>query len=235
MPTQSPSAFSSLNEISAEFDQWAAVGRGDSMAAGHNYATKKLLENFQLDRTSVVLDAGCGIGWVLNNLIGAHIAEGIGIDLSPDMVAIASERCQLSHLKFLTADSAATPFEMETFSHIISVESIYYNAQPVAALKEWWRISQQSAQLGLVIDLYQGNPSAQYWIEALPISAHNFSTAEWIELLKAAGWNGIRAETIPLPIQISEETFKASRYFPSYDIYKAYCAAGSLILRAKKD
>lgn len=226
--------FSSLPEISAEFDQWAAVGRGDSMAAGHHYATKKILEDLQLDQNSVVLDAGCGIGWVLNELIGADIKEGIGIDLSPEMVAIAASRCQLSHLSFLTADSAVTPFEDEKFSQIISVESIYYNAQPLAALKEWWRIAKNNARLGLVIDLHQGNPSAQYWLEALDITAHNFSAARWVELLQESGWMEVTAITVPLPLQISMTDFQPSAYFPSYEIYQAYCEAGSLLLGATK-
>ena len=133
----SHTSFSSTDTIATEFDQWAEVGRGDSMAAGHRYATQTLLEKFQLDQNSVVLDAGCGIGWVLNDLIGSQIAQGVGIDLSPEMVAIASERCQLPHLKFLTSDSAATPFEDGQFSHIVSIESLYYNADPRKTLREW--------------------------------------------------------------------------------------------------
>ena len=231
---QSPTDFSSLDEISAEFDQWAAVGRGDSMAAGHRFATKTLVDMMQLDQDSVVLDAGCGIGWVLNDLIGSQIKEGIGIDLSPDMVVIALERCQSDYLEFLTANTATTPFEAEKFSHLISIESVYYNIQPLDTLKEWYRIAQNDACLGLVIDLYQGNPSAKYWLEALPISAHNFSTEKWVELLNSAGWTDVKAITLPLPLKITEVDFKGSQYFPSYEIYRAYCEAGSLLLTATK-
>lgn len=70
------------------------------MAAGHLYATQTLLKNLAIAENSVVLDAGCGIGWVLNELLGSRIAEGVGIDLSPEMVAIASLRCTLPNLKF---------------------------------------------------------------------------------------------------------------------------------------
>lgn len=229
-----PTTFSSLQEISTEFDQWAAIGRGDSMAAGHRYATQTLLKDFQLDQSSVVLDAGCGVGWILNNLIGAEIKEGIGIDLSPDMVAIAASRCQLSHLNFLTADSAITPFADQKFSHIISVESIYYNAEPLVALKEWCRITKTGGYLGLVIDLYKDNPSAKYWLDALEISAHNFSTETWTELITKAGWKEVTAQTVPLPLQIAVDDFQPSAYFPSHEIYQAYCNAGSLLLSAQK-
>ena len=90
------------------------------------------------------------------------------------------------------------------------------------------------AQLGLVIDLYQGNPAAKYWVEALPLTVHNLSVAEWENVLASAGWGDISAECLTLPTQIAEADFKASGYFPSYEIYEAYCAAGSLLLWANK-
>ncbi|OKH18562.1 class I SAM-dependent methyltransferase [[Limnothrix rosea] IAM M-220] len=229
---QSP--FSHANEIATEFDQWAEVGRGDSMAEGHLYATKILLKDLAIAADSVVLDAGCGVGWILNDLIGADIAEGVGIDLSPEMVAIASSRKTLSHLEFLTADSTKTPFPDGQFSHIISVESLYYNAQPLDTLKEWRRISRVGGHLGLVIDLYQDNPAAKYWVEALSITAHNFSVVDWEKLLISAGWENITHRRVPLPVKISAQDFTPSAYFPTYEVYQAYCGAGSLLLRAKK-
>ncbi len=235
MTAQPQSSFSPLDEISAEFDQWAAVGRGDSMAEGHLHATQTLLADFALAKDSVVLDAGCGIGWILNNLIGTQIAEGVGIDLSPEMVAIAASRKTLSHLEFLAADSAKTPFSDGQFSHIISVESLYYNAKPLDTLKEWQRITKAGGRLGLVLDLYQDNPAANHWVKALPITAHNFSVATWTELLETAGWGNIVSRRVALPPKILAKDFTSSAYFPSYEIYQAYCAAGSLLLTAEKE
>ncbi|AFY40125.1 Methyltransferase type 11 [[Leptolyngbya] sp. PCC 7376] len=227
-------SFSSTHEIATEFDKWAEIGRGDSMAEGHLHATQTLLKDFAIAENSVVLDAGCGIGWILNDLIGSQITEGVGIDLAPEMISIASARCKRPHLKFLTADSAKTPFGNDQFSHIISVESLYYNAEPLDTLQEWLRISMPGGRLGLVLDLYQDNPAAHHWVNALSVTAHNFSVAEWETLLASAGWTNIKHRRVTLPAKISASDFTPSAYFPTYDIYQAYCAAGSLLLSAEK-
>lgn len=230
----SQNAFSSSNDVASEFDQWAEAGRGDAMAAGHRFATQQLLEGFAIAHSSVVLDAGCGIGWVLNELLGPRIALGVGIDLSAEMIAIASSRCTLPHVNFLTADSADTPFEDDKFSHIISVESIYYTPNPLATLKEWLRVAMPGCRLGLIIDLYQGNPAATYWVEALPITVHNLSTTEWQTLLSSAGWTHVTYGQVSLPVQKTASEFTSSPYFPDYDTYRAYCEAGSLLISAQK-
>ncbi|MEM9092216.1 MAG: class I SAM-dependent methyltransferase [Cyanobacteria bacterium P01_F01_bin.53] len=231
--TQKP--FSNTSDVASEFDKWAEAGRGEKMAAGHRYATEQLLDGLAIASDSVVLDAGCGIGWVLNQLIGPRIASGVGIDLSEEMIAIASARCTLSHINFLTADSANTPFEKDRFSHIVSIESLYYNVQPLETLKEWLRISMPKGRLGIVIDLYQDNPASAYWVEALPITAHNLSVADWQSLLLEAGWCNVAYRRVSLPAQTTTNEFKASPYFPDYETYQAYCEAGSLILTAHKE
>ncbi|MEM6835698.1 MAG: methyltransferase domain-containing protein [Cyanobacteria bacterium P01_C01_bin.120] len=227
-------SFSSSRSVAAEFDQWAQAGRGDRMAAGHRFATQQLMQDLSITPDSVVLDAGCGIGWVLNDLIGDRIALGIGIDLSSEMIAIASSRRSLPHLSFLTADSAQTPFESDKFSHIVCIESIYYTPQPRATLAEWLRISMPSGRLGLVIDLYQDNPAAEYWVEALSLTVHNLSIAEWQAVLASAGWINIRARCVSLPVQTVAKDFTPSPYFPNYDAYQAYREAGSLLVSAQK-
>ena len=227
-------AFSGRDEIAAEFDRWAQSGRGDRMAEGHQFATQQLIERLAIAPDAVVLDGGCGIGWVLNDLLGDRIAAGVGIDLSAEMIAIARSRCSLPHLKFAVADSTDTQLVSETFSHIVSIESLYYVPQPLETLKEWLRITRPGGQLGLVIDLHQGNPAASHWIEALSLTAHNLSALEWQTLLESAGWTAVESWCVSLPSQIAIDDFKPSAYFSSYEIYQAYCDAGSLVITAHK-
>jgi len=231
--TPTPSAFSSAREVATEFDRWAQSGRGDRMADGHRYATGQLLDELAIGEDAVVLDAGCGIGWILNDLIGARIASGVGIDLSPETIAIANDRRTLPHLEFAVADSADTQFAADTFSHIVSIESLYYTPDPLKTLREWRRIARPDARLGLVIDLYRDNPAASYWIEALSLTAHNLSVAEWRSRLDAAGWNAIASRCLPLPVHKEADEFTPSPYFPSYEIYRGYCETGSLLLTAR--
>ncbi|MEM9244193.1 MAG: class I SAM-dependent methyltransferase [Cyanobacteria bacterium P01_F01_bin.153] len=233
MPPPS-SRFSSAHDVATEFDQWAQSGRGDRMADGHRYATERLLGELAIASDSVMLDAGCGIGWMLNDLIGESIAAGVGIDLSAEMIDIASSRCTLPHIEFAVADSTQTPFESNQFSHIVSIESLYYVPDPLETLREWLRVAQSGGQLGLVIDLYQDNPASPYWVEALPLTAHNLSVSQWRSLLLSAGWTQVGDFRVPLPGQIKPDAFTPSPYFPDYEIYQAYCDAGSLLITAQK-
>ena len=232
--TSKQNIFSSTQQVASEFDQWAKSGRGYKMAEGHLHATKELLNNLAINQDSIVLDAGCGIGWVLNDLIDIPIAKGVGIDLSVEMITIASDRCKSENISFKTGDTSATLLEDNLFSHIISVESIYYNAEPLKTLKEWFRISNSKGKLGLVIDLYGDNPAAKYWVEALSLDVHNLSVQQWQELLSSAGWTNIVSRRVSLPAQITTGEFTPSAYFPDYQTYLAYCEAGSLLLTAEK-
>lgn len=232
--TSKQKPFSNSREVATEFDHWAKAGRGEKMSVSHRYATEQLLNDLEISDKSVVLDAGCGIGWIFNELIGSQIARGIGIDLSSEMIAIASSRSTLPHLEFLTADISNTTFESNKFSHIVSVEALYYTPQPLQALKDWFRISLPGGRIGLVIDLYQDNPASKHWIEALPITVHNLSITEWHTLLSSAGWTNVVDRCVSLPVQTSPREFTPSPYFPDYDIYRAYCEAGSLLLSAQK-
>ncbi|MEL6137596.1 MAG: class I SAM-dependent methyltransferase [Cyanobacteria bacterium J06628_6] len=226
--------FSNQRDVATEFDQWAQAGRGDKMAAGHRYATEQLITDLAIPSNAVVLDAGCGIGWVLNDLLGRRIARGVGIDLSEEMIAIAASRRTLPHITFQTADSAHTPFEQGEFSHIISIESIYYTPQPLETLSEWLRVCRPGGCLGIVIDLYRDNPAAAYWVEALALTVHNLSAAEWQDLLLTAGWSGVASRCVALPAQTAASDFAPSPYFPDYETYQAYCQAGSLLLTAQR-
>ena len=226
--------FSSSREVATEFDKWAETGRGERMAKGHLFATQQLLQDLDINNKSVVLDAGCGIGWILNDLIGSRIAQGIGIDISSEMITIASSKSTLEHISFLKADTGNTNFENDMFSHIVCVESIYYNPQPLETLKEWLRISTPTGKLGLVIDLYEDNPASKYWMEALSLTVHNLSAKEWQNLLISAGWKNVSYRRVSLPTQITPSDFKASAYFPNYNIYQDYCKVGSLLVTGEK-
>ena len=70
----------------AEFDGWAKSGRAESMAEGHRGVTEAALDHWQLDESSVVLDAGCGNGWAVRWLVTRGAGGGIGTDISPGMI-----------------------------------------------------------------------------------------------------------------------------------------------------
>ena len=123
------------NRAATEFDGWAQSGRAESMAEGHRGVTEAALAHWQLDASSVVLDAGCGNGWAVRWLVERGAGRGLGTDISPGM----SERARAAtaddpRFTFDVASSQRLPVEDASVSHLLSVESLYYYPDPAAAL-----------------------------------------------------------------------------------------------------
>lgn len=61
-----------------------------------------ILQNRDFCRAQGVIDAGCGTGLVLTELLGAF-AWGIGVDISPEMIRLAGKK-SLEHARFVVGD-----------------------------------------------------------------------------------------------------------------------------------
>src|ERR1700739_22037 len=125
-----------------EFNKWAEAGRGDGMEQDHLPITLPVLERMRLAPSNNVLDVGCGSGW-LSRRIGKMVPEGrvVGMDISDEMIRIARRNSSDQHnLLFVVGEAAEIPWEPNFFAHAISVESAYYWPNPMAGIKEIFRV-----------------------------------------------------------------------------------------------
>jgi len=225
-----------MNKIEAnaaqEFDRWAASGRAESMERGHTPMVSSLLDQWSFDGTDRVLDVGCGNGWVVREMCARGAGHGVGVDISAGMIACAQQRVS-SNITYSVASAENLPFDAGTFSAITSVESLYYYANPSAALAEWRRVSREGGRLGVAIDLYEDSPVGRVWSAVLDVPVHVLSEADWVEQLQQAGWRNIRTWRVldSSPI-MPQSDFKPSRYWPDYETYIGFRRAGSLVLAA---
>ena len=221
-------------EAANEFNRWSESGRAEAMERGHKSMTTQFLDGWSFSAEDRVLDVGCGNGWAVREMLTRGATDGYGIDISPKMI----ERAQsLSEDKEHYFESTAEhlPFESDFFDKILSIESLYYYANPLDALQEWFRVAKANAHLGIVIDLYQENEGSHCWIDALPIHAHLLSIEQLYALLSEAGWSDIRHSFIldNRPLK-SRANFKPDPYWPTYDQYLVFKEKGSLGLAARK-
>jgi ubiquinone/menaquinone biosynthesis C-methylase UbiE len=98
-----------------------------------------------------VLDVGCGPGRLAVHL--AREAPGLtvtGIDISPDMIALAMQRATATNLTdrldFQVADVGALPFPDNEFDLVVSTLSLHHWPDPVRGLAEIRRVLKPNGQ-----------------------------------------------------------------------------------------
>lgn len=120
-----------------------------------NKALKDIISKRNIER---FLDIGTGTGQILE-LIGPHVKDGIGIDLSADMLEIARaglERAGLRHCQVRQADMYQLPFDDNSFDAITLHMVLHYTASPAAVLAEAGRVLDYKGTL-LVADFAEHN------------------------------------------------------------------------------
>jgi SAM-dependent methyltransferase len=95
-----------------------------------------------LDATSVgagarVLDVGCGTGLTLV-LAAERAAEVAGIDVTPELLAIARDRLPAADLR--EGDMESLPFDDDAFDVVLGVNAFQFAGDPVGALREAARV-----------------------------------------------------------------------------------------------
>ena len=114
-------------------EEWRRTDRSFAGLAPHLDAA--ILEG--APDTGTVLDIGCGAGSTSLTLAAARPTLSVaGIDLSPDLVAVAGERgAALPNLRFQVADAADPPPPILGGAHdmAVSCHGVMFFAQPVPA------------------------------------------------------------------------------------------------------
>lgn len=216
-----------------EFNQWAKAGRGESMETGHKPMGAQAIEQMNIPPDARVLDLGCGSGWA-TRLMAEKATNGrvVGIDISDEMVRVAQHASSsFSNIEFRVGSVEHLPFANDGFTHAFSMESLYYYADVLAALREIHRVLDHHGLFVTVVDLYQENVASHQWIDMLKVPVHLLSISDYRSLFQQAGFVNVSDARIydpaPLPERYNGTSFK------THDDYIQYRQAGSLMLRGE--
>jgi ubiquinone/menaquinone biosynthesis C-methylase UbiE len=192
------------------FDYAAYVGLTKHL--GGVSATDKIIRRCQINKTSYVLDVGCGAGVTpcyIAREIGCRV---VGVDIVPAMIERANEearRNRVEHLvQFRTGDALDLPFDPGTFDVLFteSVTAITGDAQK--ALNEYVRVLQPGGYVGLNESTTLKSPPPPDVIawasQDLGATVTLITRDEWIQLMENAGLVEIEAEVFNISTQ--EET-----------------------------
>ena len=176
------------------FSEWAAIGRDERMAKGHEVAVKNMLDYALrgLDNYSFI-DAGCGNGWVVR-LVKAN--KGC-------VVAAGVDGAQMMIEKALSIDPTGAYYHADLGNWapnrkvdvVHSMEVVYYLYDPKGFIanvyKNWLK---ENGRLIVGLDFYKENTVSHSWPEDCGVSIMQLlPEATWIGFFKDAGFSNVQS------------------------------------------
>jgi ubiquinone/menaquinone biosynthesis C-methylase UbiE len=221
-----------------EFNRWAEAGRGEEMESHHRYITEQTIRRMDLRAGERVLDLGCGTGWatrILARLVGdgpGGSGQVVGLDVSDEMVRRARAQSKdFDNVMYVWASANEIPWQDNYFHKVLSVESFYYYADQKKALAELSRVMAPQGELFILINLYSDNHHSLRWVKELKVPVHAKSEAEYVGMLKSAGFDHVEAVRIPDETP-SPETY-SGKWFANVDELRDFKRIGALLLIAR--
>lgn len=156
-----------------------------------------------------VLDAGCGTGLLLELEASAVGPDGRadGIDLSADMLDVATARCaELPQVRLQQGSVTALPFADASFDAASCTQTLLYVDDLDAALAELHRVLRPRGRLAVVETDWSGTIVASHdqaltrrifdaWGDGV---ANPNLPPRMKPLLEGAGFGGVRVEAVPI-------------------------------------
>lgn len=109
--------------------------------------TKENCKNLPLDKSSKVLDIGCGLGTTLEYLVSAFHCQAYGIDLSE--ACISSNSVEYPDIHFSVSNACDLPYEDEMFDAVFMECVLTLTDDPAKALSEDFRVLKPGGTLVL--------------------------------------------------------------------------------------
>jgi ubiquinone/menaquinone biosynthesis C-methylase UbiE len=111
----------------------------------------KMLDNLKPERSSKVLDIGCGNGKIAEYISDLMQVDMTGIDYIPEAIAQAQKRTRKKRdrLHFYTGNLEFMDFEPESFDIILSIDSIYFGETPRMTLAAWKKILKPAGHMAI--------------------------------------------------------------------------------------
>ena len=227
----------SHERIATTFDSWAETGRGDRMEDGHGDVVAQVIPQLGIQAGDQILDLGCGTGWATRQLAKAAPGAGaVGVDIAPAMIKRAEEQ----HSFTIRARYEVMPFEDldlkdESFSHVFSMEALYYAPDLEKALSEALRVLKPGGRIDIVVDFYKENEPTGSWAETVDAPMTWLTEGEWKQRFQDAGFTGVTTQrVVDSRGPGAEADFTPSDSYPDWATYVAFREQGSLWIHGEK-
>jgi ubiquinone/menaquinone biosynthesis C-methylase UbiE len=126
-----------FDEWSEKYEQWFQTPIGRLIMG---YEQELILEMLEPDHGETILDAGCGTGIFVNDLIGAG-AQVVGLELSPAMLRRSQVKFSGQAFFAVQGDMLRLPFADNTFHKTASNTAIEFIEDARSAIEELLRVT----------------------------------------------------------------------------------------------
>lgn len=159
-----------------------------------------------------VLEVGCGPGVLLQRVLAAGAASAVGLDHSPDMLAIAAARNNAAiadgRLQLHDGDACQLPYPDASFDVVMSANVFFFIENPAIALAESHRVLSPNGRLAIAtIKGPLPKPSLRTWWLLPPMgpALHAHTDQQMRELLTEAGFTAVEVggESGPMAMQLA--------------------------------
>lgn len=199
-----------MNNQPGFFDFAAEVGLTKHI--GGVDATQLLVKLCHIDKSSYVLDVGCGVGATpcyLAKNVGCRV---VGVDISPRMVERSIERAArekvADQVEFKVADAQDLPFEDSLFDAVITESVTAFPADKQKAVNEYARVTKPGGYVGLNETTWLKTPPppeiVAWAAQDVGATVQPLDPEAWLGLLVEAGVTEIIVKTYP--VKIKEES-----------------------------
>lgn len=204
----------------------------DKYIRRNRYYYKDMIKflRFNIPGNSKVLEIGCGTGYLLNAL---KPARGVGIDISPGMIAIAKEMYQ--HLEFHQMDAENLQLE-ETFDFIIISDTLGYFEDIQRAFKELAKVAHPGTRIIITYHSFLWQPllkMAEWFRLKMPQPHLNWlNKRDIINLLQLEGFEIIkRGHRFLFPKFLPLLSWFFNKYIAHLPFFNQLCITGYIIAR----
>lgn len=134
-----------FQELAAKYDAWFATPHGRYV---WRFEREAVMELAAVAPGLEVADIGCGTGIYTGELLAAG-ARVVGVDISPEMLAIAAAKTAAygDAVSFLPGDAAALPFADGSFDLVTSITAMEFFSKPGECLQEMYRVVKPGGRL----------------------------------------------------------------------------------------
>ncbi len=221
-------------QVAKEFDDWVLDGKSKGMEHRHYFMWESIFKNGNFKNDSSVLDLCCGDGWAVYET-AKKIKDGfvVGVDASAAMVGSAvAKRGNSNNTLFLQNDVQGLSFGENQFTHIFSIEALYYVKDISSLFKSVSRLLKPNGVFLIAINYYAENPHTTVWQSQIGIPLYSRSVAEYSKIMEENGLKVVNQKRIFEPSPIPEQY--NGRWFKDINELKAFRKEGTLLLVGRK-